>query len=344
MLRATFAKIGLIALLVMLTGCVTAPQAPTGQPSSTPSPTAVAASPTPTLPPTPTPLPGRLLLIAPSGNANAEVESFLTAEAQKAGLDFERRETLQTADLSQDVHIVVLLVQPADLGNLVAAGPQIQFVVISAGNLGPGANLTILHASPEQQAFVAGFTAALLSADWRAGGLISSDQPQIQQAFKNGASFYCGDCAPGWPQKVTFPLLSSVGDAGDGPAWAASAQDQFDNGKAEVFYLSDPAAKDEVYAALAGKVQVARPVKVFGSMAPPAALKGQWAATITINPLEALKKALPEMLAGRSAAEINVPPQLIQVDPALLSPGRQDLINKVIADLVSGLINPASVP
>jgi hypothetical protein len=63
-----------------------------------------------------------------------------------------------------------------------------------------------------------------------------------------------------------------------------------------------------------------------------------------MDPLEAVQQALPEMLAGRSAGALEAPIQLLNIDPALLSAGRQDLIKKVLADLASGQINPASVP
>ena len=329
---------------VGLAGCGAGSQTPGAPISASPSAAAPLPSDTPPPTPTPTPPPGRLVLVAPQGSADPLLGTFLSDEAQKAGLVFDQREALQPSDLGPDARIVLLLVQPANLTDLLAAAPQAQFSVVAPESLEPGPNLTVIRASAVQQAFAAGFTAALLSDDWRAGGLISADAPQLQQAFKNGAGYFCGDCAPGWPQQVKFPLLSAVGSSGDGAAWAASAQEMFENGKAEIFYLANEASRDEVYAVLAGKIQVAREVKVIGAGAPPAALKGQWAATLGLDSLEAIKKALPEMLAGRSAGTLDAPVLLSQVDPDLLSPGRLDLIKKVLVDLASGQINPLSVP
>jgi hypothetical protein len=331
-------------LILILAGCgagVTAPP-PTLAPTLQATPSQV---PSVTPQPSVTPLPGRLVLIAPAqgGAQNAALEKYLAAQAEKAGLLLDQRDALQPADLGPAVRVVVALAQPDNLADLQAAAPQAQFLVVSAGGLEPGAQLSVVRVQPEQLAFAAGFTAAMLSDDWRAAGLIANDSPALQEAFRGGEGYFCGDCAPGWPQKVKFPLLSAIPASSDGAAWAAAAQDLFENGKVEVFYLSADAFKQEVFTALAGKAQINTLVKVFGGGAPPAALKGQWAATLSVDPLEAIQKALPEMLAGRSAGALDAPIQLLNLDTGLLSAGRLDLIKKVIADLASGKISPAPV-
>ena len=327
-----------------LSGCGAVPSGPAPQPTTaltvsfTPT-----AEPSPTAVPSATPMPGRLIFSATEGSFPA-VEQLLQGEAQKAGLVFDRRGDLLPADLGPDARLVVILGQPGNLSDLQASAANAQFVVLSAGGLDPSDHLTVIHADPLQKAFIAGYTAALLSNDWRAAGLIAADQPDLQTAFHNGAGYWCGDCAPGWPQKVKFPLLSAVPAAGDGPAWAASVQDLFDNGKAEVFFLSAEASKDEVYEALAGKAQNGLPVKVLGSGAAPDSLKGQWAGTVTFDLSAAFKKIMPEVIAGRSAGKIEAPLLLINMDPAVLSPGRLGQIQTVLADVASGQISPVSVP
>ena len=334
----------LLAAWTLLAGCSAGTNAPGSLPTALPevsrTPTAL---PSPTPVPSATPLPGRLIFSAPQGSFPA-VEQLLQDEAQKAGLLFDRRDGLQPADLGADARLVVILTQPGNLGDLQSAAGNAQFVVLSAGGLDPSDHLTVIHADPQQEAFIAGYAAVLLSNDWRAAGLIAADQPELQAAFHNGAGYWCGECAPGWPQKVKFPLLSAVPAAGDGPAWAGSVQDLFDNGKAEVFYLSALASKDEVYAALAGKAQNGLPVKILGSGPAPDGLKGQWAATVPFDLTSQLKKALPDLLVGRSAGKIEAPLQLINIDPAVLSPGRLKQIQNILADLASGQISPAAVP
>ena len=117
--------------------------------------------------PSVTPLPGRLVLLAPAlgGAQNAALEKFLAAQAEKAGLLLDKRAALQPADLGPAVRVVVALAQPDNLADLQAAAPQAQFLVVSAGALEPGAQLSVVRVQPEQLAFAAGFTAAMLSDD-----------------------------------------------------------------------------------------------------------------------------------------------------------------------------------
>jgi hypothetical protein len=329
------------ACVLSLVGCAGgALSLATATPAFTPTPS---LAPSPTTPPTPTPLPGRLVLLAPDGSSGTIVD-LIASSAQQAGLVLDKRAALQPGDVSADVKVVFFLSPPDNLKDLLSAAPQVQFGGLSQAALDAAPNLTVIQSSPDQAAFVAGFTAAVLSDDWRAAGLIPSEQSNLIDAFRNGAGYFCGDCAPGWPLGAQFPIFADVSAAGDGGAWAAAAQTLFDNGKAEVFYLSPEASKDEVYAALQGKAQVDKPVKVVGSGAPPAALKAQWAASVSVDPSDALKKALAEMLAGRSAGTLLAPIQLSDVNSDVLSKGRQELVQKVIADLQAGFIQIQSVP
>jgi len=342
------AKAAAAALLgLSLAGCQvgTVTPAPMVTPAAQATQTVQPAEPTaPAHTVTPTPPPGRLVLFSPPGAQNPALEKYVSGEAARAGLGLDVRAALAAQDLSGDVRVVIALTQPANLEELLTAAPQAQFAVVSAAGLEPGERLSVIRAQPEQLAFAAGFTAVLLVDDWRAAGLIANDAPNLQDAFRNGAGYFCGDCAPGWPQNTRFPLFSDVSAAADGAAWAGAADQLFDSGKAVVFYISPEAAREEVYAALAGKAQIDGSLKLIGSGAPPDSLQGQWAASVSIDPLPALQSALPELLAGKSAGALDAPVQLLNVNPNLLSAGRLDLIKEMLADLASGQINPLSVP
>jgi hypothetical protein len=269
---------------------------------------------------------------------------MIREQAAQAGLITETRESLQTADLLPEMKLVVALAPPANLAELLAAAPQTQFIVISAAPLEPGANLTVIRMQAEQQAFVAGLVTTLLSDDWRAGGLIPADAPVLQSAFSNGGSYFCGVCSPGWPLGMTFPLVTGAAAPGDGGAWTASAADFFDNGKVEAFYLSAAASLPEVIAYLAGKSQFESTVKIVGETPPPDELRAQWAATVGLDPLEALSQALPAALAGNSAGSLLVPVTLSNINPDILSPGRLELARTIMDELAKGIISPFTVP
>ncbi len=327
------------ALLAACSGpqaTLTAPAEPTAGASATPAPSS-----------TPTPLPGRAVLLAPdsvSQAAAAEAQALLVELAAPAGLTVETAPALEPSALTAEVKLVAALARPANLPDLLAAAPQAQFVVLSGEPLEPAVNLTVIRLQPEQQAFVAGYLATILSDDWRAGGLIPSESPALQEAFANGGRYFCGVCAPGWPLGVNFPLAAGAAAPADGPAWAAVAADFFDNGKVESFYLSEQAARPEVIAYLAGRAQFETTVVVTGALPPPDELRGQWAATVGFDSLAALRQALPEALAGRSMGSISAPLSLSNVNPDVLSPGRQELVEGIMKEVAAGLISPLSVP
>lgn len=328
----------LAALAISLAACRPAIQ-PT--PSATPTAAVPTVRPSDTPIPTPTPLPGKLIL---AGSADAGTRDWLSALAAQSGLSFEERPSLAPADLPPEARVVVIFEPDASLPDLLASAPQAQFAVLGSTSLEPAANLTVIRAAADRQAFAAGYLAVLLSPDWRAAGLISADRPDLGVAFRNGGGYFCGDCMPGWPLRVSFPVLSSTAAAAsDGAAWAAEVDALFDTAKAEVFYLSEAAYRPEVFAALAGRVQVARQVVALGSLPPPPELRSQWAVTVGVDALPALQRAMPELLAGRSAGALEAGLLISDINPAFLTPGKQALFEQMLADLEGGLIRISPV-
>ncbi len=335
-------KHALLLFVIVLAACNTPATAPPTQVvSATPE-----SSPTPSPTETPTPLPGKALIAGDPANQALEAEAIQLLEGMAApvGLTVERVESLTVESLTPEVKLVVSLRMPADLPALMAAAPQAQFVVISPTPLEPAGNLSVIHLQAEHQAFIAGLVGVIISTDWRAAGLIAAETPNLQDAFANGGRYYCGDCMPGWPLTSSFPLVAGAPAPADGPSWQAVAANFFDNGKAEVFYLSPEAMRSEVIDYLSGLIQFNTTVKVLGALPPPNALQTQWAATVGFDPLQALQEVLPEALAGKSAGSVSVPVTLSHINENILSPGRQLLVEQYMQELAKGLISPLSVP
>ena len=332
----------IILLSILLAACSASLTPPTPQATLAPE-----ASFTPEPTHTPTPPPGKAVLLAPDGTDPAllaRVQALLQEQAAPVGLMSETVTALEPATLTAEVKLVVALARPANLNDLIAAAPQAQFMVLSSDALEPSTNLTVIRLQAEHQAFVAGYLATLISNDWRSGGLIPAETPALLDAFANGGRYFCGVCAPGWPLGATFPLANGAAAPADGAAWAALAADFFDNGKVESFYLSAQASRPEVYGYLAGRAQFETPVMVVGALPPPPELRAQWAATVSLDPFEALSQALPEVLAGKSAGSLSVPVSLSDVNPDLLSPGRLEMVKTIMAELAAGRIEPLTVP
>ena len=60
----------------------------------------------------------------------------------------------------------------------------------------------------------------------------------------------------------------------------------------------------------------------IGSQPIPDALRSRWAATVISDPLPAIVEMLPDLLSGKGGRSLPMPVRIMDVNPALLSPGR----------------------
>jgi len=349
-MKKLIATIILLVLLgAILTGC-----SPSAVPQVTPTTqiTHTPAAPLATEPPaaTPTPQATKILLVASEEMNLQGLQALLTELGGKSGLTLETRPEIHKADLSPQIKMVVLLAPPADLSELLSSAPQTQFVVVSAvdlADLSGAKNITVIRKPAEKQAFLAGFISVLLSTDFRAAGLLPNDGPlgaSLKDAFSNGGHYYCGVCAPGWPLRVYYPVLPDLPSASDGTAWQAAAVDMFDNQKADVFYLSADAARQEVFDYVQGKTQAGKTVLLLGEQTPPDALRPQWAATVRYDISPVLSQIWPDITANKSGGVLEAPLVVEEVNSDLLGEGRMRLINELIENVKTGAVYPLSVP
>jgi hypothetical protein len=346
----------IISLLVLVSGLLAACAAP-GPVASTsttasPDPTQAAgltATDTAIPLPSATPAPGRVILLAPA-SAPTLAERFqaeLAGLAGPAGLGVETLTELTAAQITSEVRAVVALAAPANLAELLAAAPQVQFVVISAADLPPTANLTVIRRRPEMHAFLSGYIVALLSPDYRAAGLLPSDGPigaLLPEAFVNGGRYYCGTCAPGWPLNFVYPAAVASPASSDAATWQAGLADAFDNKKVDVVYLSpEAAAHAEIQGYLQGRTQFDRTMIFIGAEAPPALLQPQWAASVVFDDLAVLREVWPAVQAGSGGVTVDAPLVLENVNSTLLEGGKMRLVNDLIEEMRSGRIYPLTV-
>lgn len=335
----------LLMVLAACTGPTASPTTPTTAVEATASTTDVL--PTPTAEPSPTPQPGKLLLASPAGVDLQSLQAVLADAAGQAGLTVETRTDLQPADLTPEVKVVVLAAAPANLNDLLAAGQHAQFIVVSDADLNALGNLSVIRRKAEYQAFMGGFISVLLSTDWRAAGLLPNDGPlgeKLAEAYRNGGSYFCGVCAPGWPLGVTYPQVGAQPSTADGSTWQTAAVGLFDAQKVEAYYLSAEAAKPEVINYLRGLQQFGADVLVVGVQPPPDALVAQWAATVSFDTAAALEQILPGVLAGTGGAQVEAPLLLEHVNEDNLGDGRIRLVEELLAEIAAGRIHPFTVP
>lgn len=312
----------------------------TSLPTSVPTPitpTAVPVTPTPTTPP------GKVILVAnPDTPADwmQSGQALLTELAGTSGMVFETRQTLQAGEIGPDWKIVVLLSPLPNLPELLSVAPQVQFLVLSPVDLGAGANLSIIRMRPEFQAFLAGYVVTVIAADWRGGGLLPSDTqlgPLLMDAFANGGHYFCGTCNTYYAPFAKFPVSAFL-PAGSGlPAWQSTA-DQLLQNVVYTMYVAPEISSRELLYYLGSKGLI-----LVGSQTPPGEVLNLWAVTVRLDGIAPIRTLWADLVAGKGGKQVNSSLVLTDINPSLLTPARQRLVDETLQLLINGKIYPFTV-
>jgi hypothetical protein len=296
---------------------------------------------TPPVAPTLTPPPGRAVLVAGNEPEAAGLLAAMNELAAQAGLLLETRPSLQAAEITPDWRVVVFASLPVNLAELLAAAQQTQFAVVSSTDLAPGANLNVIRLRPERQAFLAGYTAMLAAPDYRTAGLLPGDTPLgalLQDAFRNGAGYYCGTCSPVYAPYVLFPSTVLLPSGSDAPTWQAGA-DSFEKDIIYVVYVSPQAARPEVLLHLVNKNLV-----LVGGQTPPHYFRSRWGASVREDAAAGLRILWPYLLARQGGQAVEAGLEVSDVNPEFLSEARLRLVEETRQTLLQRLLNPFTPP
>ncbi len=318
-----------------------------GQVTATPLPTD-----TPAPSPTPTPeAPTAVLLATEDADPalSAALRDLLTGLAKQAGLEFQVRTSLNAAELG-NVRIVVALPPISGLAELAASAPETQFLAFGAQGLQPTPNLSVLASPagrPDQLGFLAGYLAAVITEDWRVGVVSEAGTAAGKAAslgFRNGVTYFCGLCLPvyppfpkrGYPVQVDLPEGASVED------WQA-AVDTLATWQVGTVFVYPSVADKQLLADLAGAgINI---IMASSTTAPANAWREHWVASLgSQDPLLSLPDLWAKLLAGKGGEEVSLPLGFTGTNPDLLSPGRQRLVETMLADLLAGFIDTGVDP
>lgn len=341
-MRNTFQRAALL-LIFLLNACGG------NEPSITSTPL---PSETPVIPPTLTATPTIPLavLILPA-NLDPETSNLYQTTVydltQSSGYRFQTRDSITEADLTEPgLKIVIALPPDPGIAALAATAPQVQFLSINIPGILPGGNVSALGGEGQTgiAAFLAGYTAALLTEDYRIGMIIpkgNSDAQQAEAAFRNGIAFHCGLCRPiffpsfclvenlqsCYPQFVEIP--TDEDPARYGPyADYLILQREVDT----LFVYPDVADPDLLtYIGTTGALLI--------GTSTPEERPGGWVMTIQPDVIKAIQNAWPQLVAGQGGVTVQSPLGLADVDPSLLSPGKQRDVQEMLDKLQQGLIN-----
>ncbi len=328
-------KIALITLLsvLLLSACgAKTPAAPTPIPTDTPTPA-------PTLTPTPsTPL-AILILPADMDPETSDLYQKTVYElAQASGYRFQLRNSLSPAEVA-DPMLKVVIALPPDPGvaALAAAAPQAQFLAINIPDLTAGGNLSVLsnQNDADNAAFLAGYTAAMLTEDYKIGMLIPKDNPEAMRAlhaFTNGMAYFCGLCRPFYFVSYSYPQYIEIPADEKKEAYSAYADYLILQRNVETIYVYRDVDTPELltYIGTTGTMSIAdispapRPASFIMAMQP--------------DVIEAIKSAWAGLIAGQGGVNVQSPLGLTDIDPALLTPGKQRLVEETLKGLLDGTI------
>ncbi|MGE5251481.1 MAG: hypothetical protein ACM3QS_14865 [Bacteroidota bacterium] len=330
-------KPALLILLfaLVLSACRTrAPETPAAPPTDTPTPA-------PTL--TPTPSNPLAILVLPADmdqEASNLYQKTVYDLAEAAGYRFQVRNSLTAADVT-DATLKVVIAFPPDPGiaALAAAAPQARFLAINIPNLTAGGNLSVLSSvsDADKTAFLAGYTAALLTDDYHVGMIIPKDNPQAQralQAFQNGMSYYCGLCRPFYFVDWNYPQSIEIPTDEQKSRYGAYADYLIIQRKVGTLYVYRDVATPDLlsYIGTTGTLSIAdespspKPASFVMAMQP--------------DVVKAIQGAWPGLTSGQEGTQIQSPLGLTDIDPALLTPGRQRLVEQVLQGLLDGSLSP----
>lgn len=266
---------------------------------------------------------------------------------QTSGMRFQVRNSLTPAELEPGLQIVIALPPDPGIAALAAAAPNVQFLTINIDGVTAGGNVSVLASTAQSDiaGFLAGYTAALITEDYRIGMLMPKDNPDATQAavaFQNGMTFYCGTCKPVYfpafciaeNLQACYPQYMQIPKDEDKAKYGPYADYLIVQRKVQTLFLyPDIATADlETYIGTTGALMIGTQT--------PASLPAGWVMTIQPDVVKAIQNAWPQLVAGKGGQTVQSPLGLSDIDSSLLSPGKQRLVQQTLDDLQAGLVSP----
>jgi len=311
--------------------------------TSTPIPTD-----TPILPPTLTATPTipLAILIVPAeldpdtSNLYQKTVYDLT---QAAGYRFQVRNELKPTDLEPGLKVVIALPPDPGIAALAAAAPDVQFLAINIPEVSAGGNISLLgnNSQTDVAAFLAGYTAAMITDDYRIGMLMPKDNAdaiRALNAYATGMAYYCGTCRPLYLYNWTYPQYVEIGADEDKANYHAYADILMLQYKVQTIYLYPDIVTSELESYIGSTG-----TSMIGTLTPEERPAG-WVMTIQPDIVKAIQNAWSDLIAGKGGITVQSPLGLGDVDPSLLSPGKQRLVEQTLNDLQAGRINTVASP
>ena len=311
---------------------------------------------------TPTPLPTDTPVLPPAATATATIplavlvipadldpetsnlyQKTVYDLAQASGFRFQVLNSLGPEDIEPGLKIVIALPPDPGIAALAAAAPQVQFLAINIPGVTAGGNVSGLGGNTQSDvaAFLAGYTAAMTTEDYRIGMILPKDNAdaiRALNAYANGMKFYCGICRQVYYLPWSFPQFIEIPADEDKANYDAYADILILQYKVRTIYLYPDIAIPELYDYIG-----TTGTTMIGSV-PPEGQPAGWMMTIQPDVIKAIQNAWPDLVDGKGGITVQSPLGLSDIDPSLLSPGKQRLVEQKLSELQAGLISTGAGP
>ncbi len=338
-------KFAAFVLMLILAGC-----AFPGNTTPTHSvPTSLPPTEMPTEISSPTPGTPLAILIIPEDMPQEQSNLYQTTVselAQASGMRFQVRNSLTSIEIGLEANLKIVVAFPPDpsLAELATSAPQVQFLGVSIPGLTATANLSLVggEGTPiESQAFLAGYIASLLSPDYRVGIITQKDTSEgilAYDAFLNGMVFYCGLCSPKFPPWYDYPVHSEI------PTDTPEGQyrffaDPLKNYNVDFAYVFPGVATDDLLDTMSQYG-----LNIISQARPNDRLAPNWVVSIQPEVIPAIKTIWLDLVAGQGGQNLPMPLFLAEVNPDLLSEGKQINVQEILDRLQRGEISTGVNP
>jgi len=270
------------------------------------------------------------------------IQGLLTVLAEEEGLLLVTTDSLAIEPWDASIRIVVAMETGTDLISLANSRPEVQFLALDIPNLVASANLSIINISLEvlqDQAFLAGYLAAITTEDYRVGVLVSSDDEigqAVAQSFFIGSQYFCGLCNSRFGPIEYYPKMALISDPLQQQSWQSAVDLLIARSVQTVFIQSEVISTDLITYLTANEIRIIAPNNQWDSQQ-----SQNWLATLQPDPLSGIELLWPQLLNGQGGLEAAYTFHLINLNPELLSEGRSAFFMKTFDDVLSGFIDTA---
>ncbi len=258
--------------------------------------------------------------------------------AEESGLVVESLNQISEEDIQGDVSLIFAFEEDPGIVNYASRFREVQFIGVAIPNITTSVNISLIGENEprsDQQAFAAGYIAAMVAEDWRAGvvSIGESDSVRaIEEGFLNGARYFCGLCRPAFPPFYEYPRSTHLDSNGQG--WGSVVGIIREN-KLGVIYL----APIGVFESSVSEWTQIDSAIIGDGPRPEIVPESQWIAAVQFTALEDLQTIWNDLLAGTGGFQIQWELQIVDVNRDLLSIGREQEALSLIEDLAAGFVD-----